>query len=403
MTPESIKDWREEDNKVQNEPMDSEYNKPGDKPHSVKQEEPKAEQVPHMVGILSLKPANAWMEDAATRPNPRLFFNGLIAEHENTVIFASTNVGKSILAVQIAEDIAAVEKVVYLDLELSDKQFQLRYTDEATGKFHMFPVNFIRAEIAPELITGDKLEQSILDSIEKAAKQKIVFFLIDNVTFICRANEKSAPASEFMMKLLKLRMKYGLTTIVIAHTPKRRSNAPITINDLAGSARLGDFFDAGIAMANSIRDSKIRYLKQVKVRSGEYKYDSDNVLVYDLVKEEGYLHFKEKGRAHEYEHLVSDNIEEIYSVLREQNKGKSLRAIAEEKGMSLGKVQRCIQKAKKENITLPAKDTDDVSSVSDVSAVSDEEKSDTNDTGNTSDTGNTPSKQEADSQCGVNS
>lgn len=328
----------------------------------------KAKRAPKKAGILSLKPANDWIEDAAKRPDPRFFFHGLIAEHKNTVIFASTNVGKSILAVQIAEDIAWSEKVGYLDLELADKQFQMRYTDPETGEIHLFPPNFIRAEIDPDLIGTGDLEQAILDSIEEAAKQGILFFIIDNLTFICHDAEKSAIASEFMMKLRKLKFAYGLTTVVIAHTPKRRGYEPITINDLAGSARLGDFFDAGIVVARSARDNNLRYLKQVKVRTCEYKYDSDNVVVYDLVKVDGFLRFEVHGYASEEEHLKhgnpSEDLDEIYDILRLQKEGKSLREIAMVLDISLGKVQRRLQKVKDENITLPPDDTPAVSDVS---------------------------------------
>ncbi len=78
--------------------------------------------------------------------------------------------GESILATQIAEDIAKTDKVLYVDLELSSKQFQMRYSDTSSGKAHVFPANFTRAEIEPELMLGADLEQEILDSIEVAAK-----------------------------------------------------------------------------------------------------------------------------------------------------------------------------------------------------------------------------------------
>lgn len=331
----------------------------------------KAKRAPKVAGILTIKSANDWIEDAAKRPDPKLYFHGLIVQYENTVIFASSNVGKSILAVQIAEDIAWTEKVYYLDLELADKQFQMRYTDPDTGAVHVFPPGFMRAEVDPELIGGADLEQEILDSIEEAAKQGTRFIIVDNLTFLCHDAEKSAQASEFMMKLIRLKKKYGLTTIVIAHTPKRRGYEPITQDDLAGSSKLISFFDAGIALARSARDNNLRYLKQVKVRTGEYKYDGDNVIVYDLNKVDGFLRFEVQGYAKEEEHLKfgnpSDDLEEIYDILRLQKQGKSLRDIAKTLDISLGKVQRRLKKAQDEGISLPDEESGDVSPVSNVS------------------------------------
>lgn len=47
--------------------------------------------------------------------------------------------GKSIYAVQIAKAISSAgRRVIYFDFELSDKQFQLRYTDPDTDKLYPF-------------------------------------------------------------------------------------------------------------------------------------------------------------------------------------------------------------------------------------------------------------------------
>ena len=337
----------------------------------IQQEVEKAKRAPKKVGLLSVKPANDWIVDSLNSPDPKTFFHDLIVQYENTVIFAASNVGKSILAIQIAEHIARTEKILYIDLELSSKQFQMRYSDTSTGEVHIFPSNFIRAEIDPELIMGADLEQEILDSIEEAALQGISYFVVDNLTFICNDSEKGATAGNFMMKLISLKKKYHLTIIVIAHTPKRRGYDPITQSDLAGSAKLMNFFDAGIALARSARDNNLRYLKQVKVRTGEYQYDSDNVIIYDVIKDNGFLRFELQDYGKEEDHLKngdsSEDLEEIEDILKLQAQDKSLRDIARILGISLGKVQRRLKKAKDENITLDDFKIDTVSPVSDVS------------------------------------
>lgn len=327
----------------------------------------KARRAPRRVGLLSVKKANDWIEDSLNTPDPKTFFNGLIVQYENTVIFASSNVGKSIFAMQIAEHIAMSEKIMYLDLELSSKQFQMRYTDRDSGEIHVFPEKFSRAEIDPELIVGGDLEQEILDSIEEAAKQGTRYFVVDNITFICNDSEKGATASAFMMKLIYLKKLYSLTIIVIAHTPKRRGWEPITQNDLAGSAKLMNFFDAGIALARSAKDNNLRYLKQVKVRTGEYIYDAENVIVYDVAKTNGCLRFELQGYAREDEHLSnkdgSDDYSEMIEVLKLQRDGKTVREIALILNMSKSTVQRRLTVAKQNNVTIPDEREDSVPDV----------------------------------------
>jgi KaiC/GvpD/RAD55 family RecA-like ATPase len=327
----------------------------------------KAARSPKHVGLFNVKKANDWIEDAMSRPDPRMFFHDLIVQYENTVLFAQTNVGKSILAVQMAEDIARTDKVLYIDLELADKQFQMRYTDPDTGEVHIFPENFNRAEIDPELIVGADLEEEILFSIEEAAKQGTKFVILDNLTFACNDSEKGANASSFMMKVIRLKKQYFLTTIVVAHTPKIRGYQPITHYDLAGSARLISFFDAGIAVARSAKDNNLRYIKQVKVRTGAYKYDAENVIICDVQKVNGCLRFEIQDYGQEADHLKegsgTEELEEIYAILRLQADGKSVRDIARTLDMSKSTVDRRLQKAKEQGITLPKDETDDVPDV----------------------------------------
>lgn len=317
----------------------------------IKQEVEKAKRAPKKRGIFSVKKANDWIKDSRERPDPRSFFHGLIVEYECTVIFASSGVGKSIFVTQIAEEIAWREPLLFIDLELADKQFQMRYTDPVTNQVHMFPDNFERAEIDPELIVGEDLEEAILDSIEDSAKRGIQFFVLDNITFACNDSEKGATAGQFMMKIIRLKKKYHLTIIVIAHTPKRRGYEPITQNDLAGSAKLINFFDAGIAIARSAKDPNLRYVKQVKVRTGEYKYDSENVILYKLQQIQGYTQFVFQDYVQESTQLREKNefteAEDLQELVDLKAQNKTVRQIADETGFSPTTVHRKLKKAEK--------------------------------------------------------
>ncbi len=311
----------------------------------------KAQALPIKIGALSVKRANQWVEESLTRPDPRFFCNGLIVENENIVLFAVSNAGKSIFATQLAEEIAAEEPVLYIDCELSDKQFQLRYTDTELGIRHVFPENFLRAEIDPEDIDGSDMDKAILSSVEEAAKFGIRKIFIDNITFIARDSEKASAASEFMKRLVKLKKTLGLTIIVLAHTPKVHGYQVMSQYSLAGSAQLINFFDSAIAIG---------------------LYDASNVQVYEIVKENGRTFFdfiKPSTEAQQIGETVGDALEvpeDVKQIADLHAKGKTLRAIAEELNVSLGLVQRRLKKAEKMGYKP-------VSNVSDVSAVSDSE------------------------------
>lgn len=72
------------------------------------------------IGILCIKDANEWCEEAAQRPDPKQLWMSLWYEGECACLFADSNLGKSIYAVQIANEIAKNEPVLYCDFELSD-------------------------------------------------------------------------------------------------------------------------------------------------------------------------------------------------------------------------------------------------------------------------------------------
>ena len=149
-----------------------------------------------------------------------------------------------------------------------------------------------------------------------------------------------------MMRLIRFKKKYNLTTIVIAHTPKRRGYEPITQNDLAGSKNLYNFFDSVIAIGQSAKDPGIKYVKQVKVRAGEYKYGSDNVIVHEIVSEGGFVHFSARGFSKEKEHLKEQEDSEVsqekMNVAELVEAGKSIREIASELGISKSKAGRIV-------------------------------------------------------------
>ena len=102
---------------------------------------------------------------------------------------------------------------------------------------------------------------------------------------------------------MALKKKRNLSLLLIAHTPKRDLPSPITQNHLAGSKKLYNFFDSVFAIGMSAKVSSLRYVKQVKVRAGAFRYDANNVLVYEVDKVNGFLKFNFREFATEEEHL----------------------------------------------------------------------------------------------------
>jgi len=259
--------------------------------------------MPDGIGVMSIKTANRTILEASLLPTPRALWDSFWYEGELSCLFADSNVGKSILAVQIADRIARTDDVLYLDFELSEKQFQLRYTSEH-GTPYIFPERLYRVSLDCNSLLEADFEEAIMGGIEQMALQTgCKIFIIDNLTYLCCAMEKGDAAGRLMIQLSNLKKRYGLSVLVLAHTPKRSLDCPITSNDLAGSKRLYNFFDSVFAIGKSAQDGGLRYVKQLKVRYGTFSHDADNVIIYEIEKVDAFLQFVFRDYSTEKEHL----------------------------------------------------------------------------------------------------
>ena len=301
--------------------------------------------------LLRLKTANQTIIDARAMPEPKKLFGQLWCEGEICFLFASSNVGKSILAVQIADSItkgrmiyplemeAAPQPLLYFDFELSEKQFQNRYTNEFDTPY-LFSDNFYRVDIDhnAEFTDRDSFEEQLNKHLEAAIKEKEAKILIvDNITFLKGDTEKSKDAVPFMRALKRLKSKYQLSILVLGHTPKRDASKHLTINDLAGSAHLGNFIDSAFAIGVSTRGKGQRYIKQIKVRNFELNFGFENVMLFEIQKDANFLKFHFLEYSDEDTHLASSS-----AMFKEDQKaraiemklaGKSLRTIRDELGV----------------------------------------------------------------------
>lgn len=329
---------------------------------AIKSDTKKARGKPKKLGRLLFATCNKWIEIGKKLANPIFYFFRMIVQFEINVLFSAANTGKSLLMVQIAEEIAREQPVLVVDCELSTKQFQMRYTNLETDTVHVFPENFLRAEIDPNLLDDVSLEDAIFDSVEQAAKDGIKVICIDNLTFICTDAEKAEVTIKFMRRLIKLKKAYDLTLIIVAHTPKRDPSKPITRDDLSGSSKLMALIDNAIAVGVSAHDEKVRYVKTVKFRDDEFPYPADNVAVYRVEKEDCYTKFVYIGRGKEEDYLRKRNafteVEDIQEFVDLQSQGMSLKQIAEATGFSKTTIHRKLKKAAEMGI-VPTVKTDD--------------------------------------------
>tara|TARA_Y100001937_G_C7132536_1_gene338302 strand:+ start:3125 stop:4231 length:1107 start_codon:yes stop_codon:yes gene_type:complete len=325
-------------------------------------------------GILVTKTMNQCIEEAKKTPTPDMLFDEFWYTGEICILFSDSNTGKSVLAYQIGESIASgkeiegfrlqAEKqpVLYCDFELSEKQVEIRYsikneTENVLENHYLWNDNFKRAELCSFIGLPDEgsYEDILIQSIEDAINvndAKIV--IIDNITFLISELEKSKTSVPLMRKLKEIKIKYHLSMLVLAHTPKRDLSQPITQNQIHGSKMLANFTDSAFAIGASNSDKNIRYIKQIKVRNSQYEFDSENVAVCVLEKPSNFLGFKFLELGNEREHLKtvsSADKEKLEFDIIELHKTKpelSGREIARRLGTNAMKVNRTLKKQENE-------------------------------------------------------
>ena len=311
-----------------------------------------------------IKTANEWIEEAKNRPTPKMIFDQFWYEGEVSILFADTNLGKSILAVQIGNSVSKgipikgfesetiKQKILYFDFELSDKQFQNRYSINFENSYS-FDDDFLRVQINAETTSNSSLseEEMIIKSLEESiieTNAKII--IIDNLTYLKNETEKARNASPLMKLLRALKNKYDLSILILAHTPKRDQSKLISKNDLQGSKMIINFCDSCFAIGESQKDSKLRYLKQIKVRQSEFKFDTNNVALCQIDKPLNFLGFEFLDFSSEREHLKEITDRDINQrnsqILELHSQGLPNTKIAEMIGLTEGRVRGILKKIK---------------------------------------------------------
>lgn len=318
--------------------------------------------------ILLIRTANECIEDAKTKPIPQMLFSEFWHEGEICILFADSNLGKSILAVLIADSIsngksmrgfrmeAKKQKVLYFDFEMSDKQFEKRYSNNYTNHYR-FDDNFHRVNINPNCTDFTDFENQLFIEIENTILQhETQVLIIDNLTYLkTQSTDTSKEALPLMKKLKELAIKYELSILALAHTPKRSHLNPITMNDLAGSKQLSNFADSIFAIGPSSKDKTLRYIKQIKARATEIVYDSDNVFICEINKLSNLLEFEfvefgiEQNHLRVLENGEQESIDQTILDMKQVNPSISNYEIAKRLDTNKMKVKRVLNKHNQNN------------------------------------------------------
>lgn len=255
------------------------------------------------------------IEDGKKKPPIRRLWGDFWWENELVFLFADSGIGKSILATQIAYEIAKGESecaevevgpqtVLYFDFELSERQLARRY------KNAHFPKGLIRCTISEE-VDSDDFSMNVIDGIkDKLLDTGAKVMILDNLSYLSTQTAEAEYAGVIMDGLTRLKRELKISIMVIAHTPKIEEWKPLSKTNMAGSKILSNFADGVFAIGRTKTGG--RYLKLLKTRMVS-EPDERALLPYFNIVSEPYLHFEKVGDETERKLLMGKPAKEFFS------------------------------------------------------------------------------------------
>ena len=333
---------------------------------------------------------DAWVDGI---PAPSTLWHGLWNEGEIACLFGDPNIGKSLLANQIANEAAAMgHQVLYVDFENPDIHFHSRYTSKEEtfignyGNIRYVGLRFDTAHSASYTI--EQKFQAIQDAI---LVHRTPVVIIDDISHILPA-KFSERSQSILHQLRHLAQNWHVAILVLAHTRYHRPDTPLSITHLAGSREFSFAFDSIFALGKVTNELPAtdgealvptHYIRQFKARAAAITYDEDHVMRLHLNKRPGMElafhiidNFGIEAQLITPSHLYPDS-EILTQILQLHIQGLSLRQIATQLSISPSFVFRTIsrQAARIERMKSSTEansnsTTESVSGVSGVSGVS---------------------------------
>jgi DNA invertase Pin-like site-specific DNA recombinase len=257
------------------------------------------------------------------------------------------------------ETVSEPQKVLYIDLEMNEKQFESRYAADHNGgrarflhKHYKFSDDLIRVEFDPTdskarggESSADGFCRVLRDIIEETNASVVI---VDSLTALKRSCYGTREIFDVMKGLKRLKNELDLSILVLFQTPKHDDSLELSAGRSQHARMLDNRADSVFGIGHSRHDATGRYIKQIKMRSDVIVYDSEQVAAFRLRKKGGnFLGFEFDHFAREIDLLTDirqrSEWKTIEQIKRLNDNGMSIRAIATEIGLPRTTVHRLLK------------------------------------------------------------
>ena len=273
--------------------------------------------------------------EPVTVPDDGLW-KGLWNHSELACLFGEPNVGKTILAMQIAVNVKRMGlNVEYFDLEDFEHPVMPQFTATTmpTDDDETTPLEFIS---------------------KKIAVKKTQVAIIDNFDILLNGDNSSAAAKHALNALRQLARQSSTAILIIAHSKPTKRNRVITTECLPHAYEIMHACDSVFSLAKANRHNatchrRTHYIKQHKNRMAPVIYDDNCVLTAMIDLHDGIIEFSNFEPMGNERQLLRDygfhSSQSVYEAIRKLNYCHyTTREIAAIVGMSQSQVSRIIKR-----------------------------------------------------------
>lgn len=224
------------------------------------------------------------------RPDTKQLAGPVLWENTVSIFFSQAGVGKSLLAMQIADGIARgdkdfflpceaePQKVALFDFELSEQILKSRYVDKETGERWEASANIYRYDQDDYLKfyedrRHDDRDSGVMAFVNHVIRNgKFKVAIIDNITWMISRGQhlsKSEDAGAMIHDLNLMAKTNGCSILAITHTPKppnKSKQHPLSLYDMSGASDLQNFVPGVAALGRVPGKNSEVYLKLLKTR-----------------------------------------------------------------------------------------------------------------------------------------
>ena len=297
------------------------------------------------------------LSSMAARSLPAVdLWHGLWYQGEMACLFGEPNVGKTILAMQIANVLSKRGlKTFYYDFENAAHQFKARYKTDKSDH-NSSDGNYIVKPLNPNYSNAKLDSRSVLEYIKKDfTTERAPVIIIDDITHLIGSGDQADV--RYVLNTLRSWTQHFLVSIlVLAHSKRRKPSSLTTIDTLAGSFEYSYAFDSIFSLTranqyNAEHNNITHYIKHHKNRMGPVIYHDLNVITVKFGRDEnnGFLQFNdfytggnERQLLRDYGYSTNEQINK--AILQYKKLSFSTREIANIVGCSQSHVSRTIRK-----------------------------------------------------------